>query len=92
MSLEVVREGKYIVFVDAGYSSSGKTKIWDVATKEDSEDLLGEVRWFGAWRCYAFYPFDKTVYEKTCLRDISDFCEEQTQIFRQKKKGEVKAK
>jgi hypothetical protein len=81
--LEVVKTGRYIQFLDAGYSSSGKTKIWDVATKEDSEDLLGEVRWFGAWRCYSFHPYDKTVFEKSCLRDIGDFCEEQTRIFKQ---------
>lgn len=73
-----MKEPKYIQFVNAGYSSSGKTKVWDVATKEDSEDLIGQVRWFGSWRCYAFYPYDKTVFEKTCLRDIANFCEEKT--------------
>jgi len=81
-----VKEGKYIVFIDAGYSVSGKTRVWDVATKEDYEDLVGEVRWFGPWRCYAFYPYDKTVFEKTCLRDIADFCEEQTMMFRKGKR------
>jgi hypothetical protein len=75
-----MNEPKYIQFVDAGYSSSGKTKVWDVATKEDAEDLIGEIKWFGPWRCYAFYPFEKTVFEKTCLRDIADFCEKQTKL------------
>lgn len=77
-------EPKYIQFVDAGYSSSGKTKVWDVATKEDSEDLLGQIKWFGSWRCYAFCPYDKTVFEKTCLRDIANFCEEQTKLHYKK--------
>jgi hypothetical protein len=85
--LEVVEKGKYIQFVDAGYSASGKTKIWDVATIEDQEDLLGEIRWFGSWRCYAFYPYDKTVFEKTCLRDIANFCEKQTLKKREKREA-----
>ena len=80
-------EPKYIQFVDSGYSKSGKTRIWNVAIKEDSEDLIGQIRWFASWRCYAFYPYDKTVFEKTCLRDIANFCEEQT---RQRKIKELK--
>jgi hypothetical protein len=92
--LETVQIGKYIRFLDAGYSASGKTHVWHVATKEDREDLIGEIRWFGSWRCYAFYPYDKTVYEKTCLRDIADFCEKMTVIqqnqIRCRKRGEKK--
>lgn len=83
--LEVVEKGKYIQFVHAGYSASGKTKVWDVATIEDQEDLLGEVRWFASGRCYAFYPYDKTVFEKTCLRDIASFCEKQTLKWRRER-------
>jgi len=46
---------------------------------------LGEVRWFGRWRCYAFYPFAGTIYERKCLRDIADFCEKETQRHRERK-------
>lgn len=54
-----------------------KTNIWDVLVK-DGPALLGQVRWFGRWRCYAFFPEDGTVFERQCLRDIADFCEEET--------------
>ena len=83
MMLEVISKGKYIQFLDAGYSDSGKTKVFDVATIEDPEDLLGEIRFIAGWYCYGFFPFDKTQYEKTCLRDIAVFCEEQTKLLRQ---------
>jgi len=61
-----------------------KTKVWEVLTKDDSEkgvggeDLLGEVRWFGRWRGYAFFPSSNTVYEHKCLREIADFIQGQT--------------
>jgi hypothetical protein len=73
-----LKEPKHIQFVFIGNSDSGKTKRWHVATKDDSEDLIGEIRWFGPWECYVLYPFGRTVFEKQCLRDIADFCEEQT--------------
>ena len=81
---------KYIQFINAGFSSSGKTKVWEVATKEKVKAVIGEVRWFASWRCYAFYPYHKTVFEKTCLRDIADFCEDATNLHNWQKKEKVR--
>lgn len=81
-------EPKYIRFLDRGLTPSGKTRVWHVATRSQDkpdtqiEDYLGEIRWFGRWRCYTFYPYDQTVYEKQCLRDIANFCEEQTNLHK----------
>ena len=75
-------EPKYIQFVFAKYSNTGKTEQWNVATKEDAEDLLGVVKFYAPWYCYAFFPFDKTLYEKQCLRDIAEFCEQQNKLWR----------
>jgi len=44
---------------------------------------LGEIAWFGRWRCYAFYPAGSTIFEKDCLRVIADFCEEKTKEHRE---------
>ena len=75
-------ESKWIIFVPT--EPKPKTKTWEVWTKEKGKpsfeggDFLGGVRWFGPWRCYAFYPTPNTIFEKTCLRDIAAFCEEET--------------
>ena len=79
-------EPKYIRFELEGSSDSGKTQIWKVLTK-DSNVLLGHVRWYGPWRCYSFFVSSRDgefdlVFEKTCLRDIANFCENQTQRHR----------
>ncbi len=63
---------KYISFVNKRASTSGKTSIYDVMTNDD-EFKLGEIRWLGRWRQYAFFPTAETVYEKTCLGDIREF-------------------
>ena len=45
---------------------------------------LGEIKWFGRWRKYAFFPDYMCVFEEECLRDISVFLEQATREHRQK--------
>lgn len=84
-------EPKYIEFVKIDVSDSGKTDIYGVRTKDGAE-TIGVISWFGRWRCYAFTPKEDTVFEKQCLRDIANFCENVTTIHRlankEIKKGE----
>lgn len=63
-------------------SDSGKTQIWSVL--DSSGMLLGQIKWFGQWRKYAFYPLGFTVYEQDCLRTIADFCEQKSKKLHQK--------
>lgn len=72
---------KWIEFVSMGDSPSGKTERFAVLPKAKGV-ALGEVRWFGRWRCYGFFPAGDTVFERQCLRDIADFCEAQTLAHR----------
>lgn len=53
-----------------------KTNIYEVLTEDNTK--LGEIRWFGRWRKYCFYPWTQTIYEETCMRDIAQFIEEET--------------
>ena len=63
-----------------------KTYVWDVVKNERSKERgardadgmlheLGQVKWYGPWRCYSFFPEAGTLFEKQCLRDIAAFCE-----------------
>jgi hypothetical protein len=52
-----------------------------VVAKDGGVDL-GLVKWFGRWYTYAFFPKADTVFERTCLRDIAEFCETETKAFR----------
>ena len=73
-------DSKWIRFVEAGTSPSGMTRRWTVIPTAQPDLALGLVSWYAPWRCYAFSPAPglATVYERRCLRDIADFCEERT--------------
>lgn len=79
LKLETVmkKEKEWIKFDFVGTTPSGKTKIWDVVLKDQSV-IGGQIRWWGAWRKYAFFPKSQTYYEADCLRTIARFCEDET--------------
>ena len=74
-------EYEYIAIWLAGYSKSGKTRVWRVGSKGD--DYLGTVKWFGRWRAYTFYPEPDTVFSEGCLNDIASFLRGATRSQRQ---------
>ena len=66
-------EYQYIRFHRAD-KQNPKTWIYLARTKDLRGVLLGVVKWYAQWRQYGFYPEEGTVFEKTCLRDIKNFC------------------
>ena len=78
--------GKWISFTGLPIPKGLKTPRWEVHPREPmGAERLGEVRWYGAWRCFAFFPAPETLFERTCLRDIADFCEARTRERRKEK-------
>jgi hypothetical protein len=54
------------------------TRIWAV---NSGLATLGDVRWYSYWRRFVFEPktrWHQVVFDASCLREIADFCEEQT--------------
>ena len=76
-------ESKWIVFIL--YEDTGKTKKYNILTKDIPSIKLGEIKWFGRWRQYSFFPEPNTVFEKQCLKDITNFIE--TLMLDRKKKN-----
>ena len=62
------------------------TKVWAVVAK-DGGAPLGKVKWFGRWRKYSFFAEPDTIFEEHCLRDIANFCQNQTVEHRAEKRG-----
>ena len=65
--------GKWICISFLYKSTSGKTDIHQIRTKEGT--YLGDISWCSKWRKYAFHPEEGTVYEDICLREIAKFIE-----------------
>lgn len=59
-----------------------KTRRWEV-TATASDEVLGHVAFFGAWRKYVFRPLAATLYDASCLREIADFTESETKKWRE---------
>ena len=63
-------EYKYIHFVKV--KGNPKTSIWICRNNKSNTDL-GEVKWYGQWRQYCYFPDGMSVYNIDCLKDIIDF-------------------
>lgn len=79
------KEVTWIRFVLA--EQKPNTQVWHVLTKE-RQDVLGEIRWFGRWRQYVFFPSEDTAFSNGCLDEISAFLKELMDERKVKKKGE----
>ena len=66
----------FLNFIGPQPSDTGKTSIWIVYARGGGQ--IGIIKWFGRWRCYSFFPLTDTVFERSCLRDLADFCEART--------------
>lgn len=51
-----------------------KTAIYAVVNRT-SGDWIGEIKWYGAWRQYCFFPYGNTVWSAGCLKDVEGFIE-----------------
>ena len=58
---------RWLQFVEAGRTQ--KTVILNVESKTH-KTLLGQIKWFGRWRQYTFFPCHETTFNQECLADI----------------------
>lgn len=63
-----ISKSRYLDFV-AYKTGSGKTVRVDVMSRR-SGGTLGKIRWFPAWRQYAFFPDSDMAFNPECLRAI----------------------
>lgn len=68
---------KWVSFQVEDRRLGAKTDVWHVWSLQNPKHL-GLVKWFAAWRRYAFFPAPETIFEQDCLRDIAAFIEAET--------------
>jgi hypothetical protein len=61
----------FISFEEVVPTPGRKTSVVSICNRR-SGDELGQIRWFGAWRQYCFYPSGGTIFNPTCLARITD--------------------
>lgn len=60
---------QYLVFEDVT-PPDRSTRILEVQSARTG-DPLGDIRWYGRWRQYAFYPEPGTIFNPDCLETIN---------------------
>jgi membrane glycosyltransferase len=56
-------------------SPSPKTLRWQVVNTRTG-NVCGQIRWWGAWWKYCFFPQDNHLFDADCMRLIADFMEQ----------------
>lgn len=69
------QQTKWIEFVIQHKPENRKTDIYLVQTKGDNPITIGCIKWYGSFRKYSFFPYENTVFENQCLKDIANFLE-----------------
>jgi hypothetical protein len=75
---------RFIFLEDWAYA--GKTKVWAVCSHSGGE-VLGEIRWFGRWRQYTFFPSAGATFNPDCLELIARWTREKTAEHREARKA-----
>lgn len=57
--------------IDGKLNRKKTTSYW--IRNKDNGCMLGEIKWYGPFRKYSFFPESEIVFEKTCLEDIARF-------------------
>jgi hypothetical protein len=73
----------YLYFNELNTDAKIKTRLWEVMNTS-TDAVLGRIKFYGAWRKYIFQPLTNTLtlFDAKCLREIADFCEQQTEAWR----------
>lgn len=69
------------------YHYEGRT-VRIIVTSKRHLGVLGEIKWFGRWRQYAFFPEEQTIWNPECLNDINQ-CIQNLDIERKNKTNEM---
>ena len=83
---EIVFRGEHFRVLYESLSPSGRTAIFEVQ-EGHGPGSLGRISWYASWRCYGFFPNRGTVFEETCLSELSVCCGRLTRQHRSRVRG-----
>lgn len=61
-----------------------KTPIYNIETLDGL--FLGEIKWYGAWRKFCFFPDLETIWDNKCLSLVVDFLDEVNKEWRESRR------
>ncbi len=70
MKENILYKGKYF-YIQKEERPGRKTPILRVTNNSGAH--LGEIKWYGAWRKFCFFPANETIWDDKCLEDLVSF-------------------
>ena len=81
---EIKSEYKYIKFEkDSAYRDPKGKTICIIIYNKHSDEELGYIEWYEAWRQYCMMTKDDIVFNSQCLKDIAEFMDNLMRIHKQ---------
>lgn len=62
-----------------------KTLIYNIINNNNLK--IGQIRWYGPWRKFCFYPDSDTIWDNKCLQDVLNIINDYNSKWRQSNKN-----
>ena len=59
------------IFIELAHKGEKTCKFYVINRK--SENVIGEIKWYGPWRQYCFFPVIGSVFNPDCMDFICEF-------------------
>lgn len=69
---KIVYVGQYFSILEIPQQNK-KTNIYHIYVDEDTDVLLGEIKWYNHWRKYCFYARNDIIWDSKCLTELINF-------------------
>lgn len=88
--MKKTRVEKYIEIVEVIFTgrTTRRTRTWNVVNTR-FQTVVGQIKWWGAWRKYCFFTEPNMLYDSDCLRMIADYSEKLTKSHYENKKNKT---
>lgn len=76
----------FIILEEPKSNPSRKTPIYNIVTRDNGGNPLGEIKWYGAWRKFCFFPEIEfgtiTIWDSKCLKLLTNFLDTLNENYR----------
>lgn len=89
INLGTLPRGKYMTaIIDLVGSRGRKTPVYAIH-EGSGTNRLGEIKWYGPWRGFCFFPKGNTVFDAECLQQIREWIAELNKRYKEHTRARV---
>jgi hypothetical protein len=70
---------KFLLINKQPRAKDAKTDTFNIQSV-NGNSVLGTIKWYSHWRRYCFFPTEYTIFDSKCLKEITEFIDEQMNL------------